>query len=346
MLQFVGPYEIDREIARGGMADVYEASHSILGRRVALKVLRTSGAIDSGAQRMTQEAQILEALGAEGSVHVFDVGSLEDGRVWIAMELIHGESVADRIARVGRLCIPSVIGIMHDVLDVLHVAHGHAIVHRDIKPENLIIDDHGRCRVLDWGIAGIGGQRDRFARSDMQPGTPHYMSPEQARGGPLDVKTDIYALGVVLFEALTGLPPFDGADDMEVLIQHLTIDAPAVGSCRPDCPTGLARLIDSMLAKDPSSRPTTTDLRAGLVELTDAMRAFAPVAELDNDEPSIEIELDLDSMEPLDDDEVIELGPESVTTTGRMRWTPDLSTMPRDVERKSRRGIAPVVPAT
>jgi eukaryotic-like serine/threonine-protein kinase len=341
MLTVVGPYEIIREIARGGMAEVYEAQHPILGRRVALKVQRCEQTSAAAAERMTQEAQILEVLGHLGTVHVFDAGSLDDGRTWIAMELIHGESLADRLARVGRLSVSATIAVFHDVLDVLAAAHEHTIVHRDLKPENLIIDDRGRCRVLDWGIAGIGGQRDRFARGEMQPGTPHYMAPEQARGEPLDTRCDVYALGVVLFEALTGLPPFDGADDMEVLIQHLTVAPPAVGSRRPDCPTGLARMIDGMLAKAPVDRPTTAELRAGLGELLAAMHDYAAIELIEDDEPSIEIEIDIDALEPLDDD-VILLEPDAMVSGPRNRWTPDLTVADGElIERESRRGIAP-----
>src|SRR4026208_1237944 len=138
MLGVVGPYEIVREIARGGMADVYEARHPSLGRVVALKLLRPELSTVLGAERMTQEAQIPEALGHDGTVHIFDAGVLEDGRTWIAMELVHGESLADRLARCGRLSVPAVISIFHDVLDLLTAAHGHTIVHRDLKPENLI----------------------------------------------------------------------------------------------------------------------------------------------------------------------------------------------------------------
>jgi len=323
MLSVVGPYEIIRELAQGGMAEVYEARHPILGRRVALKVQRADASL-AAAERMQQEAQILEVLGHGGTVHVFDAGSLDDGRSWIAMELVHGESLADRLARCGRLGIDSVVALFHDVLDVLSAAHGHTIVHRDIKPENLIIDDHGRWRVLDWGIAGIGGQRDRFLRGDMHPGTPHYMAPEQARGEPLDTRTDIYALGVVLFEALTGQTPFDGEDDMAVLIKHLTVPPPAVGDLRPDCPSGLAHLIDAMLEKAPADRPTTVALRAGLADLVAALRQYTAIAYDDDYDEYLgeEIEIDLDTLAPLDDD-VILLEPEAMI---------------------SRRGIAPVAP--
>jgi serine/threonine-protein kinase len=326
MQTVVGPYEIVGELASGGMAEVYEARHQLLGRRVALKVQRAQQVGGAAAERMTQEAQILEVLGHGGTVHVFDAGVLADGRTWIAMELVHGESLADRLARVGRLSVPAVLAVFHDVLDVLAAAHRHAIVHRDLKPENLILDDRGRCRVLDWGIAGIGGQRDRFARGELQPGTPHYMAPEQARGEPLDTRTDIYALGVVLFEALTGRPPFDGADDMEVLIQHLAIAPPAVGSRRPDCPTGLARMIDAMLAKSPADRPTTDELRAGLAELLAALHdAYGAMDAIEDDEPSIEIEIDIDALEPLDDDDVVLL------ETPRTRWTPDVTVVDGEI---------------
>jgi serine/threonine-protein kinase len=341
MVQMVGPYEIIREIAQGGMADVFEARHAILGRHVALKVLREERTADSGPERMTQEAQILEVLSHTGTVRVFDVGAMPDRRVWIAMELVHGESLADRLARVGKLSIRSVMSILHDVLDVLHAAHAHTIVHRDLKPENLIIDDHGKVRVLDWGIAGIGGQRDQLARADMQPGTPHYMAPEQARGDALDTRTDIYALGVVLYEALTGVAPFDSEDDMEILVQHLTTRPAAVGTRRPDCPTGLARMVDQMLAKDADGRPTLAELRAGLAELEAALRRYEPVTELDDEATTnVEIELDLDSIVPLDD-EVVLLEPDG-GSAAFPRWTPEVD----ELHRESERGIAPVVPAT
>ena len=324
----VGPYEVIRELARGGMATVYEAKHALLGRIVALKVLRTEQRVDGAAERMTQEAQILAVLGHTGTADVFDLGVLDDGRMWIAMELVRGESLADRLHRLGRLSVASVIGIMHDVLDVLHAAHGHAIVHRDIKPENLVIDEHGQARILDWGIAGIGGQHDRAEPSTPDAGlagTPHYMAPELVRGGPVDVRSDVYALGCVLYEALTGAPPFtDEDDEMLILVKHLTLTPAPVGTRRPDAPNGLACMIDAMLAKSPTDRPTTEQLRAGINQLEYALHEFgAAVAAADVDEVDgeeiVEIILDLDEIEPLDDEEVILL-----ETPTRPRFATDL----------------------
>ena len=302
-MERVGPYEVIREIAHGGMAAVYEGKHGLLGRSAAIKVLRLEKSIDGAAERMTQEAQILACLGHTLTADVFDVGVLDDGRVWIAMELVRGESLADRLERVGRLSVASVLSIMHDVLDVLHTAHGHAIVHRDLKPHNLIIDEHGQVRVLDWGIAGIGCRPDRNATPELAHGTPYYMAPEQARGEPLDVRTDIYALGCVLYEALTGAPPFDDDDELKILVKHLTLPPEPIGQRRPDVPNGLAAMIDAMLAKAPADRPTTEQLRAGLLHLELALGG----GDVDDDFDVIDREfvLDLDEIEPLDDEEII-----------------------------------------
>jgi serine/threonine protein kinase len=296
------------------MGTVYEAVHEVLPRRAAIKVLHGYLLGKWAArERLFQEARILDALDHPGLVSIFDAGVLDDDRPWIAMEYLEGLTVAQRLELRGRLDPSEVIEILDLTAAALEAAHRAGVIHRDLKPENIMLcrpGERGTVRVIDWGIARLAAEPSgRLTRANMTPGTPLYMSPEQARGKAVDGRSDIYTLGVIACEALTGQPPFSGETPLDVVIQHLTEDPPSLRSRRAELPEALDRLVLSMLAKEPGARPSIPVIRETLA----AIAAGAP--DTDYEDVSIEMEVDVDIDEATD--EVIEsllLGP--------TRWTP------------------------
>jgi serine/threonine-protein kinase len=257
----IGSYRIVKQIGTGGMASVFEGVHRVLPRRVAIKVmhpeLRGRSSIDS---RMIQEAVILDQLFHPGVARMFDCGILPDGRPWIAMELVSGESLAARIARDSKLSVTEVCNLIAAVADVLAMVHPLGIVHRDLKPDNILFSDAVGgfpLRVIDWGVAHLA----RLTLAGETCGTPVYMSPEQTGGRNIAPPCDIYSLGVMAYEALAGVPPFDAQTLAELVSLHFHNDAAPLATHRPDAPHALCALIDLMLHKTPGCRPTAADLR-------------------------------------------------------------------------------------
>ena len=265
----VGSYRVHRLLAEGGMAMVYEAAHLILPRRVALKVMHdyliTS---PQASQRILQEACILEAFCHPHAVRVYECGILADRRPWIAMELVGGEPLSAMLSRVGALPISAILTMMATIADVVAAAHRNGIVHRDLKPENVLVTgaELDNLRVIDWGIARQPVNA-RLTLENFTLGTPTYMAPEQARGLLVDGRADVYALGVMAYEAATGRPPFQADNAIALVLKHLNEPPQPVRSLRPDLPPGLAWLIDSMLEKDPAARPTAAAVSARLARL-------------------------------------------------------------------------------
>jgi len=259
----VGAYRIVRELGRGGMATVYEAVHTVLPRRAAVKVMHGALLRQPGmATRMVQEATILDHVRHPGVVRVFECNLLPDRRPWIAMELVEGETLADRLHAAKTLPALEVAMLLTNVADVLAAVHHGGVVHRDLKPDNLLCTPSDRdyaLRVLDWGVARLG-PIGRLTMEGMTPGTPIYMSPEQATGHNIGAACDSYSLGVIAYEALTGEPPFDGRSLAEVVCMHLTrAPAPIAPLC--DAPRELCELVMRMLEKDPALRPLAIEIR-------------------------------------------------------------------------------------
>jgi len=258
----ISVYRIDRLIGSGGMGAVYRAEHAFLPREVALKVLREDQVGQERAvDRMMREAATLASIPHGGSPRFFECGMLDDGRPWIAMELIAGASLQSRIAR-GPLPPDDVIALVGDIAEVLAAAHDRGFTHRDLKPDNIFLvpgDPVFPVRVIDWGIAHQTAAV-RFTSMNEAIGTPTYMSPEQARGGPTDGYCDVYGLGVVAYQALAGRPPFVGESSIEILVQHLNRPVPALAPRCPDAPAGLVRLVERMLRKDFAERPTAAEV--------------------------------------------------------------------------------------
>jgi serine/threonine-protein kinase len=245
------------------MATVYEAVHTVLPRRAALKVMHAELLRQPGmATRMVQEAAILEDVRHPGIVRVYECNLLPDRRPWIAMELIKGETLANRLLCAGILPAAEVASLLSDVADVLATVHKSNVVHRDLKPDNLLCSPTDReypLRVIDWGVARLG-VAGRMTMDGLTPGTPIYMSPEQATGRDIAGPCDIYSLGVIAYEALTGDPPFDGRTLAEVVCMHLT-RKPAALRDRCNAPIALCDLVGRMLQKDPALRPCAIEVR-------------------------------------------------------------------------------------
>jgi serine/threonine-protein kinase len=246
------------------MSTVYEAVHAVLPRRAAIKVMHPELRRQPGmSTRMMQEASILEELRHPGIVRIHECDTLTDGRPWIAMELIEGDTLAARLHDLTVLSPLEVATLLAEVADVLASVHSRGVVHRDLKPDNLLLTPNDRdfpIRVIDWGVARLGPQ-GRLTLDGLTPGTPIYMSPEQATGRNIAAPCDIYSLGVTAYEALAGHPPFDGRTLAEVVCMHLTTDAEPLRE-RCDAPEELCNLVHRMLEKDPAARPTSREIRA------------------------------------------------------------------------------------
>jgi tRNA A-37 threonylcarbamoyl transferase component Bud32 len=221
-----GRYRVERQIGEGGMGLVYQISHAVLGKRMALKVLRDDSARDADVvQRFMQEAQSATSIGHANIIDISDFGRLPDGSVYFVMEYLDGESLTRMISRGGSIPMVTAVHVIRQIASALEAAHARGIVHRDLKPDNIYLVKRGTdstfVKVLDFGIAKVGGSSSKLTKTGMIFGTPHYMSPEQASGQSVDRRTDIYALGVIMYEMFTGKVPFDGDTFMGILSKHM-----------------------------------------------------------------------------------------------------------------------------
>jgi serine/threonine protein kinase len=281
--ELVSAYRVDQAIGAGGMGWVYRAHHALSGRVVALKVLRAEQLHhDRALDRMMREAMILASVSHPGIPRFYECGLIDDGRPWIAMELVEGVPLATRIND-GVLRADDVIELVGSVADVLAAAHQHGVTHRDLKPDNIFLtpeDPSFAVRVIDWGIAHHAAGA-RYTNHNEAIGTPTYMAPEQARGGPTDGHCDVYGLGIVAYQALTGRAPFVGANAIEILVQHLNRPLPPLGPRCPEAPCGLVEIVERMLVKRYEERPTAADVCAALVRLRSETRVVPPAAIVD-----------------------------------------------------------------
>jgi serine/threonine-protein kinase len=254
-------YVIRRKLGSGGMADVYLAEDQELGRRVALKLLNERHAADDQfVERFRREAQSAAGLNHPNIVSIFDRGRAE-GTYYIAMEFLDGRTLKELLVRNGPTPIPIAIDYARQILGALSFAHRNGIVHRDIKPHNIVVGGDGRLKVTDFGIARSGASQMTEAGSIV--GTAQYLSPEQARGAPVDPRSDLYSLGIVLYEMLTGHVPFTGDTPVEIAMKHLSQVPEPPSKLRPDVPHDLDAVVMRALAKEP-------DLRYGSAEEMDA----------------------------------------------------------------------------
>ena len=259
-------YVIRRKLGSGGMADVYLAEDQELGRRVALKLLDERHASDQQfVERFRREAQSAAGLNHPNIVSIFDRGHAE-GTYYIAMEFLDGRTLKELLVRNGPTPVPIAIDYARQILGALAFAHKNGIVHRDIKPHNIVVGHDGRLKVTDFGIARSGASQMTEAGSIV--GTAQYLSPEQARGAPVDPRSDLYSLGIVLYEMLTGKVPFTGDTPVEIAMKHLSQvpDPPSKG--RPEVPHELDAVVMRALAKDPDQRyASAEDMDADLARV-------------------------------------------------------------------------------
>ncbi|RME83368.1 MAG: serine/threonine protein kinase, partial [Caldilineae bacterium] len=253
----IGPYRIEREIGRGGMAVVYLAYHTRLERPVALKVLHPHLQGDTElVERFLFEARAAARLDHPNIVAIYDAGSA-GGVDYIAMEYVEGESLADILQRVGGpLPLEFVISVVNQVAEALDYAHHRGIVHRDIKPSNILVRENGHALLTDFGIARAASLQATTSRGTIL-GTPEYMSPEQAEGKLVDGRSDVYSLGIVTYCALTGGPPFQGDTPHAVLHAHVHEPLPDARQRNPALPVGLGDVLRTATAKDPAHRYPT-----------------------------------------------------------------------------------------
>jgi serine/threonine-protein kinase len=263
-----GRYRVVRKLGGGGMADVYLCEDLTLGRRVALKVLLERFLGDATfVERFRREAKAAAGLNQGNLVSIYDWGEL-DGTYYIVMEYVEGETLKDYIRRQGRLSGTESVRITLQLLAALEYAHRSGIVHRDIKPQNVMLDREGTVKVMDFGIARAGDSGMTEAGSIL--GTAQYLAPEQAKGQPVDARTDLYSVGVVLYEMLTGTVPFKGDTAVTVALKHVNEIATEPAQVIPGLPYSLNQIVLKAMAKDPAQRYQSAaefarDLRAAQV---------------------------------------------------------------------------------
>ncbi|OII31633.1 serine/threonine protein kinase [Curtobacterium sp. MMLR14_010] len=264
-LTFGGRYQLSSRVAIGGMGEVWQATDLVIGRTVALKILKDEYLGDPGfLERFRAEARHAALVNHEGIANVFDYGE-EDGSAYLVMELVPGEALSTMIEREHTLPVDKVLDIVAQTANALQAAHAVGLVHRDIKPGNLLITPDGRVKITDFGIARIADQVPLTATGQVM-GTVQYLSPEQASGHPASPSTDIYSLGIVAYECLAGRRPFTGESQVAIAMAHINEQPPALPG---DVPEPVAALVISCIAKKPADRPATA---ANLARAAQALR--------------------------------------------------------------------------
>jgi eukaryotic-like serine/threonine-protein kinase len=260
-----GRYQVESELGRGGMATVFKGTDTVLGRPVAVKVLSPQYAGDANfVTRFRREAQSAARLNHPNLVSVYDTGT-DDGVHFIVMEYVDAKTLADYLAGGGRIMPERAIEIAQAVCDALSVAHAHGIIHRDIKPANIMITSKGDVKVTDFGIARVISAADTLAQTAAVLGTASYLSPEQAQSQSMDQRSDIYSLGVVLYEMVTGRPPFSGDSPVMVASKHVLEQPTPPATLNSDVSPALEAVIMKAMSKNPDNRYQDADeMRADL----------------------------------------------------------------------------------
>lgn len=267
-----GRYEVVSRIARGGMATVYLATDTRLDRDVAVKVMHPHLADDEQfVARFHREARSAARLSHQGVVAVYDQGR-DDDLVYLVMELVQGTTLRDLLNEAGALTAGQALGVLEPLLEALAVAHRNGIVHRDVKPENVLLTDDGRVKVADFGLARAASSSQTSATTGLLMGTAAYLSPELVLRGIADARSDVYAVGVMAFEMLTGRQPFTGEVPVQVAFQHVHDRVPPPSSLDPGIPAAVDALVTRAAAQDPDERPA--DARALLLEVQEVLAAL------------------------------------------------------------------------
>lgn len=259
-------YEILRPIARGGMAEVYLARDQLLDRPVALKVLFPELATDPAfVERFRREAQAAANLSHPNIISVYDWGE-EDGAYFIVMEFVDGQPLSGILRSEGPLLADRAAAIGASVAAALAFAHRNGVIHRDVKPGNILIDAHDQVKIGDFGIARAASSKENLTQTGAVMGTATYFSPEQAQGLSVDPRSDVYALGVVLYEMVAGRPPFQGDNPVSVAYKHVREEAPQLRGVNPSVPAAFASIVEMAMAKAPAERyASAEDLRGDLL---------------------------------------------------------------------------------
>lgn len=285
----IGPYRIARRLGQGGMGAVYEAIQEPIERRVALKVLLPQHAESEDAlNRFFNEARSVNRIEHPSIVQVSDYGRAPDGTAYLVMEYLRGESLAERIEQLNtagrRLPWTDAAHIAAQIADALTAAHEKSIVHRDLKPGNVMlvrdpaVPGGERAKILDFGIAKLTQEQGKGTATNALMGTPQYMSPEQCRGaGGVDGKTDVYALGIMLYEMIAGRPPFLGDNAIEYIGQHVYKDPPSLYEFEPKAHPPLVTLIHRLLVKDKAVRPAMCEVGSELSRLVSSALGAKPL---------------------------------------------------------------------
>src|SRR3954447_7515997 len=261
-----GRYRLIEPLGRGGMGRVYRAHDDLLDRPVAVKLIYDDAVSDRDLRRACAvEARAAARLSHPGVVRILDSG-FDDGHCFVVMELAEGQTLSQLIRESGWLPVERALGLAAQIADALEEAHRQGVVHCDVKPGNLIVDRYERIRLVDFGIARVSNSSTGLSDQDIH-GSAKYVAPEQVEGGKIDARTDLYALGVVLFEMLTGRPPFTGGNLASILAQRLVADPPSVQLLRPAVPADVDAIVRRAMAREPDQRYQT----AG--DLRDALRA-------------------------------------------------------------------------
>lgn len=288
-----GRYELGETLGFGGMSEVYSAVDTRLGRDVAVKVLRADLARDpTFFLRFSREAQNAASLNHPAIVAVYDTGEAdtEAGPLpYIVMERVDGETLRDVVRGDGPLSARRAMEVMADVCAALDYSHHQGIVHRDVKPANIMINRAGAVKVMDFGIArAVSDGTSTMTQTASVIGTAQYLSPEQARGQQVDARSDVYSAGCVLFELLTGEPPFTGDSPVAVAYQHVREDPPAPSQVHADVPAALDSIVLKAMSKNPANRyQTAGEMRADLVRVIAGQRPSAPVIMSDEERTTI-----------------------------------------------------------
>lgn len=259
----LGQYSIEAQVSSGGMGTIYRATHLLTGQVVALKTLQQALSADRAfLQRFRREAAALQKVQHPNVVRIYEVGS-QDNTHYYAMEYLP-ESLADRLRR-GPIDVREAVRMAAQIARGLAAVHAAGIRHRDVKPSNILFDADGNAKIADFGIAKLS-DATRVTQTGVIVGTPAYMAPEQVDNANVDARADIYSLGVVLYEAIVGRPPFNGATSLDILRKHRYSLPESPKSFRPEIPSALNHLVLAMLAKNPTKRPDSMALVADALE--------------------------------------------------------------------------------
>lgn len=293
-------YEVIKSIGEGGMANVYLAKDTILDRNVAIKVLRGDLSGDEKfVRRFQREALSASSLSHPNIVEIYDVGE-DNGDYFIVMEYVKGLTLKQLLKKRGKLTTSEVIDIMLQITSAMGVAHDSLIIHRDLKPQNILIEDDGGIKITDFGIA-MALNATQLTQTNSAMGSVHYFSPEQASGKGASLKSDVYSLGIMMYELLTGSLPFKGDTAVEIALKHLKEPVPSIRDVLPDLPQSVENIIISSTAKNPKNRyNNANEMHNDLLTVLNKERLNEPKRKLKYKEGDLEEKEIVDDIENLD----------------------------------------------